>query len=132
MGKVHYLNSHLQKFKENKITFELDELESIADYENIGESDPKIIKLFVKCFKNKDNYKELLKQLPDNFDNLNKYKLITVYWFAFIVYYHQDNYGLMIGDCLEDIDENVVLLDSPHFCKKVYYYLNSIKILNDN
>ena len=30
MGKVHYLNSHLQKFKENKISFELDELENIA------------------------------------------------------------------------------------------------------
>ena len=124
MGKVHYLNSHLQKFKENKISFELDELESIADYENIGESDPKIIKLFVKCFKNKNNYKELLKQLPENFDNLNKYKLITVYWFAFIVYYYQKNYEHMIGDCLEVINENVVLLDSPHFCKKVFYYLN--------
>jgi len=66
----------------------------------------------------------LLKQLPEYFENLNKYKLITVYWFAFIVYYHQDNYELMIEDCLEDIDENVVLLDSPHFCKKVFYYLN--------
>ena len=28
--------------------------------------------------------------------------------------------------CLEGIDEYVVLLNSPHFCKKVYYYLNPI------
>ena len=35
-----------------------------------------------------------------------------------------------MGKCLESIDENVILLDSPHFCKKVYYYLNRIEIVN--
>jgi hypothetical protein len=29
-------------------------------------------------------------------------------------------------ECLESIDEYTVLLNSPHFCKKVYYYLNPI------
>jgi hypothetical protein len=29
-------------------------------------------------------------------------------------------------ECLESIDEYVILLNSPHFCKKVYYYLNPI------
>ena len=29
-------------------------------------------------------------------------------------------------ECLKGIDENMVLLNSPHFCKKVYYYLNPI------
>jgi len=33
---------------------------------------------------------------------------------------------------LESIDENVVLLDSPHFCKKVYYYLNTPTVMSDN
>jgi len=33
---------------------------------------------------------------------------------------------------LESIDENAILLDSPHFCKKVYYYLNSPEILKKN
>ena len=28
-----------------------------------------------------------------------------------------------MGECLENINENVVLLNSPHFCKKVYHYL---------
>jgi hypothetical protein len=28
-----------------------------------------------------------------------------------------------MGDCLESTDQNVILLDSPHFCKKVYHYL---------
>jgi len=129
MSNVHYLNNHLQKFKENKITIELDELESIADYENIGVSDPKIIKIFVNCFKNKVNYKEFLKKLPHNFEKLNKYKLIATYWFAYTIYYHQDNYEKIIGDCLEYIDENIVLLDSPHFNKKIYYYLNQPSLI---
>ena len=34
-----------------------------------------------------------------------------------------------MGKCLENIDENVILLDSPHFCKKVYYYLKSLNVV---
>ena len=37
-----------------------------------------------------------------------------------------------MGKCLESIDENVILLDSPHFCKKVFYYLNSPKLAKNN
>ena len=132
MSKVHYLNNHLEKFRENKIYFELDELEGIAQYTNIGESDPKVVQLFIKCFKDKMNYKTFLDKLPSSLNNIDKYHLITSYWFAYIVYYQNDNYETLINNCLEEINENVVLMDSPHFCKKVYYYLNSIKILNDN
>ena len=127
MGKVHYLNNHLQKFRENKIHFELDELEGIAQYSNIGESDPKIVKLFIKCFKEKINYRTFLNKLPISLSNIDRYHIITSYWFAYIVYYQNDAYESIIKDCLNDINENVVLMDSPHFCKKIYYYLNKPK-----
>lgn len=129
MGKVHYLNNHLQKFRENKIKFELDELEGIAQYSNIGESDPKVIQLFIKCFKEKMNYRTFLNKLPSSLSNIDRYHLITSYWFAYVVYYQNDNYETLINNCLEEINENVVLMDSPHFCKKVYYYLNSITVI---
>ena len=124
MSKVHYLNNHLEKFRENKIYFELDELEGIAQYTNIGESDPKVVQLFIKCFKDKMNYKTFLDKLPSSLNNIDKHHLITSYWFAYIVYYQNDAYESIIKDCLKDINENVVLMDSPHFCKKIYYYLN--------
>lgn len=127
MGKIHYLNNHLDKYREDRIKFELEDIEGISHYRNIGNCDPKIIKLFIKCFKNKENFKEFLFKLPKKLDNLDKYSLITRYWFAFIIYYQNSDYDELIGDCLEAIDENVVLLNSPHFCKKVYYYLNSPK-----
>jgi len=127
MSKVHYLNNHLEKFRENKIYFELDELEGIAQYTNIGESDPKVVQLFIKCFKDKMNYRTFLDKLPSSLNNIDKYHLITSYWFAYIVYYQNDAYESIIRDCLKDINENVVLMDSPHFCKKIYYYLNKPK-----
>ena len=43
------------------------------------------------------------------------------------MYYQNDAYESIIRDCLKDINENVVLMDSPHFCKKIYYYLNKPK-----
>lgn len=132
MSKVHYLNNHLEKYREKKIIVKLEDLPGIALYSNIGDSDPKVIKLFIKCFKNKDNHSLFLNKLPKNLTNLDKYVLISKYWFAFIVYYNENTYEQMIGDCLEHIDENKVLLDSPHFCKKVFYYLNSPKIINNN
>ena len=127
MGKIHYLNNHLDKYRSNKITVKLEDLEGIAIYRNIGNCDPKVIKLFVKCFKNKESFSDLLNKLPKNLDNLDRYTLITKYWFAYIVYYYEDSYEDLIEDCLEAIDEYKVLLDSPHFCKKVYFYLNSPK-----
>ena len=33
---------------------------------------------------------------------------------------------------LESIDEYTVLLNSPHFCKKVYYYLNQTELVKNN
>jgi len=131
MGKVHYLNNHLQKFRENKIHFELDELEGIAQYSNIGESDPKVVQLFIKCFKEKMNYRKFLDKLPSSLGNIDRYHLITSYWFAYIVYYQNDAYESIINDCLIDINENVVLMDSPHFCKKIFYYLNKPKKIDN-
>ena len=79
-----------------------------------------------------NGYRTFLNKLPSSISNIDRYHIITSYWFAYIVYYQNDNYETLINNCLEEINENVVLMDSPHFCKKVYYYLNSIKILNDN
>jgi len=131
MGKVHYLNNHLEKFRENKIHFELDELEGIAQYSNIGESDAKVVQLFIKCFKEKMNYRKFLDKLPSSLGNIDRYRLITSYWFAYIVYYQNDNYETLINNCLEEINENVVLMDSPHFCKKIFYYLNKPKKIDN-
>ncbi|MBT4062834.1 MAG: hypothetical protein HOE70_02230, partial [Flavobacteriaceae bacterium] len=50
----------------------------------------------------------------------------TVYWIAYTCHYHNDKFDKAMEDCLESIDEYVVLLNSPRFCKKVYYYLNPI------
>ena len=35
-----------------------------------------------------------------------------------------------MGICLESIDQNIILLDSPHFCKKVYHYLVKPELLD--
>ena len=80
------------------------------------------------CFKNKESYKELLEKLPNNVDRLGKFYLITAYWIAYVNYYQNEKFDDEMGKCLESIDENVILLDSPHFCKKVFYYLNSPKL----
>ena len=40
--------------------------------------------------------------------------------------YYNDKFDKAMEECLESIDEYTVLLNSPHFCKKVYYYLNPI------
>ena len=41
---------------------------------------------------------------------------------------HNDEFDEAMGDCLESTDQNMILLDSPHFCKKVYNYLNPIGV----
>ena len=127
MSKVVYLNSHLEKFrKKSDIKFNIDEIEGLAQYGNLFKEDKKTTKIFTKCFKNKETYKELLKKLPNNVDRLGKFYLITAYWIAYTCHYHNDKFDEAMGECLESIDEYVILLNSPHFCKKVYYYLNSI------
>ena len=83
-------------------------------------------KIFTKCFHNKETYKELLKKLPKNTERLGIYYLITVYWIAYTCHYHNDKFDEAMGYCLDSIDMDVPLLNSPHFCKKVYYYLNPI------
>ena len=90
------------------------------------EEDKKTTKIFTECFKNKESYKELLKKLPKNIERLGIYYLITVYWIAYTCHYHNDKFDKAMEECLEGIDEYTVLLNSPHFCKKVYYYLNPI------
>ena len=126
-NKVHYLNSHLEKFrKKNKITIDVENIGDLAHYGNLYKEDKKTTKIFTKCFKNKDSYKELLKKLPKNIERLGLYYLITVYWIAYTCHYHNDKFDKAMGECLESIDENIVLLNSTRFCKKVFCYLNPI------
>ena len=80
----------------------------------------------MKCFKNKEDFKSLMAKLPNNFDKIYLYKLIAGYWIAYTCYYYNEEFIDIVADCLESIGENVILLDSPHFCKKVFYYLNPI------
>ena len=130
MSKVTYLNSHLQKYREEpEFKIDLEDVEALAYYDILVKEDKKTTKIFVKCFKNKETYKELMEKLPEHIDKLGIFYLVTAYWVAYVNYYHNDKFEEEMGECLENIDENVILLDSPHFCKKVYYYLNSINVV---
>ena len=132
MNKVIVLNSHLQKFREkSEVRIDLDDIRGLAHYSNINPEDKKTTKIFKKCFKNKETYKELMQKLPEHIDKLGIFYLITTYWVAYVNYYHNDKFEEEMTKCLESIDENVVLLDSPHFCKKVYYYLNKTELVNN-
>jgi len=132
MSKVVYLNSHLEKFREqSEIKIELDDLRGLAHYSNINSEDKKTTKIFIECFKNKETYKTLMKKLPIHIDKLGIFYLVTAYWVAYVNYYQNDKFEEEMEKCLENIDENVVLLDSPHFCKKVYYYLNKTELVNN-
>ena len=131
MSKVVYLNNHLKKFRErSEIKVDLDDLRGLAHYSNINNEDKKTTKIFVECFKNKETYKEFLNKIPGNVDKLGRYYLITAYWIAFENYYNNINFSSKMGNMLESINENTILLDSPHFCKKVYYFLNKIEVVN--
>ena len=131
MSKVVYLNNHLEKFREQpEIKIELDDLKGLAHYSNINSEDKKTTKIFIECFKNKETYKDLLNKIPENVDKLGKYYLITVYWIAYINYYQNEKFSEEMNRMLEGIDEYTILIESPHFCKKVYYYLNQIKLVN--
>ena len=130
MSKIAYLNSHLEKFREKtEIKIELDDLRGLAHYSNINSEDKKTTKIFIECFKNKETYKDLLNKIPENVDKLGKYYLITVYWIAYINYYQNEKFSEEMNKMLEGIDEYTILIESPHFCKKVYYYLNQIELV---
>ena len=126
-SKVHHLNSHLEKFrKEKKITITLEVVEDLPHFGNFWETNKKVHKLFVTSFKNKEDYKTLLSKLPKDMQGARLYYLVTVYWIAYVCFYYNDKFEETMGECLESIDENIVLLDSPRFCKKAFYYLNPI------
>ena len=130
MSKIAYLNSHLEKFREKtEIKIEIDDLRGLAHYSNINSEDKKTTKIFIECFKNKETYKDLLNKIPENVDKLGKYYLITVYWIAYINYYQNEKFSEEMNKMLEGIDEYTILIESPHFCKKVYYYLNQIELV---
>ena len=126
MGSIHYLNNHLEKFRENKFTIDIHDIEQFAQYDNLQNNDKKITKLFVKCFKNKETYRSLMEKLPKDFEKISLHKLVTNYWVAYTCYYEEDNFDKIISNCLDQINENVFLLDSPHFCKKMYFFLNPL------
>ena len=89
-------------------------------------------KILIKSFKDKKDFKIVQKFIEPLTDKVLLYSLITFYWSLYIVYYNREGYSDMIADCLEAIDEKVVLLDSPRYCKKVYFYLNSPDLVNQN
>ena len=131
MSKIHYLNSHTQKFRENKkkLTIDLEQVEGLAiAHDNMG-SDKKLVKIFMKSFKNKEDYKSFLSKLPKNIHRPILHYLVTAYWIAYVCYYYNDKFPETMGEFLERIDENLVLLDSIRFCKKTYYYLNPIETI---
>ena len=104
MSKVVYLNNHLEKFREkSEIKIDLEDLRGLAHYSNISPEDKKTTKIFIEYFKKKKTYKELLNNLPKNVDNLGKYYLITVYWIAYINYYHSENFNNEMEKCLDNI-----------------------------
>jgi len=131
VSTIHYLNSHIQKFREDKkkLTIDLEQVEDLAiAHDNMG-SDKKLVKIFMKSFKNKEDYKSFLSKLPKNIHRPILHYLVTAYWIAYVCYYYNDKFPETMGECLERIDENLVLLDSIRFCKKTYYYLNPIETI---
>ena len=47
MTKVHFLNSHLHKFRErNKITIDVENIRDLAHYSNLYKEDKKTTKIF--------------------------------------------------------------------------------------
>ena len=130
MTKIAYLNNHLEKYRDKPdIRFDINDLEYLSNYSNLYKEDKKTTKAFIQCFKNKATYKELLNKLPNDVDNLGKYYLITVYWIAYTNYYFFENFHTEMNKMLEDIGEYTILINSPHFCKKVFFYLNSPEIV---
>ena len=74
MSKITYLNSHLHKFrKEPEYKCDLEDVEALAYYDVLVKEDKKTTKIFMKCFNNKETYKELLIKLPDHVDRIGRF-----------------------------------------------------------
>ena len=91
MSKIIYLNNHLNKFrKEPEFKINLEEVEALAYYDILVKEDKKTTKIFMRCFENKETFKEFLNKIPENVDRLGKFYLITVYWLSFVQYYQSE------------------------------------------
>jgi len=131
MSKIVYLNNHLEKFrKDSSIEINLEDVDELFSKDNQFGMSKEVEKILIKSFKNKEDSKIVQKLIEPLTDKVLLYSLITLYWTAFIIHYHNDSFSELIGNCLNSIDENVVLLDSPRYCKKVYFYLNSLELVD--
>lgn len=132
MSKVTYLNSHVEKFRSKerppKITIKYEDIDEI--FSRVGKfgMTEEVEKLVIKSFKDKKEFREVQNLILDKVDNVLMYSIITLYWHAYYIYYYNDQFEDLISDCLNKIDEKMPLLNSPRYCRKVYFYINTIKI----
>ena len=131
MSKITYLNSHIDKYRSKdgppKITIKAEDIDDIFNRVGYFGMSKEVEKIIIKAFKDKKNFREVQNLIKDKVDNVLLYSLITLYWTAYNIYYYNDQFEDLISDCLNAIDENMPLLNSPRYCRKVYYYINSIK-----
>lgn len=131
MSKITYLNSHIDKYRSKdgppKITIKAEDIDDIFNRVGYFGMSKEVEKIIIKAFKNKKNFREVQNLIKDKVDNVLLYSLITLYWTAYNIYYYNDQFEDLISDCLNAIDENMPLLNSPRYCRKVYYYINSIE-----
>ena len=131
MSKIVYLNNHLDQYRKDKpITLDLEEIRDLFSKDSQFGMTKQLEKILIKSFKDKQDFKIVQRLIEPLTDKVLLYSIITLYWTAFIVYYHNETLDELISNCLNSIDENVVLLDSPRYCKKVYFYLNSLELVN--
>lgn len=131
MSKITYLNSHIDKYRSKdgppKITIKAEDIDDIFNRVGFFGMSKEVEKIIIKAFKDKKNFREVQNLIKDKVDNVLLYSLITLYWTAYNIYYYNDQFEDLISDCLNAIDENMPLLNSPRYCRKVYYYINSIE-----
>jgi len=131
MSKIVYLNNHLDQYRKDKpITLDLEEIKDLFSKDSQFGMTKELEKILIESFKNKQDFKIVQRLIKPLTDKVLLYSLVTLYWTAFIVYYYNETLDELISNCLNSIDENVVLLDSPRYCKKVYFYLNSLELVN--
>ena len=119
-------NSDQKKRHKNLIKYEdIDEIFSRVGKFGMTEE---VEKLVIKAFKDKKEFREVQNLILDKVDNVLMYSIITLYWHAYYIYYYNDQFEDLISDCLNKIDEKMPLLNSPRYCRKVYFYINTIKI----
>ena len=132
MSKVTYLNSHVEKYRPKegppKITIKYEDIDGIFSRGGKFGMTEEVEKLVIKAFKDKKEFREVQKIISDKVDNVLMYSMITLYWHAYYIYYYNDQFEDLISDCLNEIDEKMPLLNSPRYCRKVYFYINTIKI----